>query len=68
MLSFSTKGSAKHESIDKVLEALSIAKSKRPDLAIDGELQFDAAIVESVGKRKAPGSEVAGRANVLNLP
>ena len=68
MLSFSTKGSAKHESIDKVLEALSIAKAKRPDLAIDGELQFDAAIVESVGKRKAPGSEVAGRANVLIFP
>jgi phosphate acetyltransferase len=68
MLSFSTKGSAKHESIDKVLEALAIAKAKRPDLAIDGELQFDAAIVESVGKRKAPGSEVAGRANVLIFP
>jgi phosphate acetyltransferase len=68
MLSFSTKGSAKHESIDKVLEALSIAKAKRPDLAIDGELQFDAAVVESVGKRKAPGSEVAGRANVLIFP
>ncbi|MGD1007061.1 MAG: phosphate acetyltransferase [Ignavibacteriaceae bacterium] len=68
MLSFSTKGSAKHESIDKVLEALSIVKSKRPDLAIDGELQFDAAIVDSVGKRKAPGSEVAGRANVLIFP
>jgi phosphate acetyltransferase len=68
MLSFSTKGSAKDESIDKVLEALSIVKNKRPDLAIDGELQFDAAIVESVGKRKAPGSEVAGRANVLIFP
>jgi phosphate acetyltransferase len=68
LLSFSTKGSAKHESIDKVIEALSIAKSKRPDLAIDGELQFDAAIVESVGKRKAPGSEVAGKANVLVFP
>jgi len=68
MLSFSTKGSAKHESIDKVLEALSIVKGKRPDLAIDGELQFDATIVESVGKRKAPGSEVAGRANVLIFP
>ncbi|NOX16782.1 MAG: phosphate acetyltransferase [Chlorobi bacterium] len=68
MLSFSTKGSAKHELIDKVLEALKIAKEKRPDLNIDGELQFDAAIVESVGKRKAPGSEVAGRANVLVFP
>jgi phosphate acetyltransferase len=68
LLSFSTKGSAKDESIDKVLEALSIVKSKRPDLAVDGELQFDAAIVDSVGKRKAPGSEVAGRANVLIFP
>jgi len=68
MLSFSTKGSAKDESIDKVLEALNIVKNKRPDLAIDGELQFDAAIVESVGKRKAPGSEVAGKANVLIFP
>ena len=68
MLSFSTKGSAKHELIDKVLEALKIAKEKRPDLNIDGELQFDAAVVETVGKRKAPGSEVAGRANVLVFP
>ncbi len=68
MLSFSTKGSAEHEMVDKVLEALKIAKSKRPDLTIDGELQFDAAIVDSVGKRKAPGSEVAGRANVLVFP
>ena len=68
MLSFSTKGSAEHELVDKVLEALKIAKSKRPDLTIDGELQFDAAIVDSVGRRKAPGSEVAGRANVLIFP
>ncbi len=68
MLSFSTKGSAEHEMVDKVLQALKIAKSKRPDLAIDGELQFDAAIVDSVGRRKAPGSEVAGRANVLIFP
>ncbi|MCW8849606.1 MAG: phosphate acyltransferase, partial [Melioribacteraceae bacterium] len=65
MLSFSTKGSASHELVDKVLEATSIAKTKRPDLNIDGELQFDAAIVDSIGKKKAPGSNVAGRANVL---
>ncbi len=68
MLSFSTKGSAKHELVDKVLEATSIAKQKRPDLIIDGELQFDAAIVDSIGKRKAPDSEVAGRGNVLIFP
>jgi len=68
MLSFSTKGSAQHELVDKVLEALKIAKSKRPDLMIDGELQFDAAIVDSIGIRKAPKSEVAGRANVLIFP
>jgi phosphate acetyltransferase len=68
MLSFSTKGSAEHESIDKVREATKIVKEKRPDLKVDGELQFDAAIVESVGKKKAPGSEVAGKANVLIFP
>lgn len=68
MLSFSTKGSAKHELIDKVLEATKIAKEKRPDLKIDGELQFDAAIISSIGKRKAPESEVAGKANVLVFP
>ncbi len=68
MLSFSTKGSAKHEKVDKVLEALKLAKEKNPDLDIDGELQFDAAIVDSVGKRKAPGSSVAGRATVLVFP
>ena len=68
MLSFSTKGSAEHESIDKVREALKIVQQKRPDLKVDGELQFDAAIVDSIGKRKAPGSEVAGRANVLVFP
>jgi phosphate acetyltransferase len=68
MLSFSTKGSAKHEAVDKVLKALEIAKSKRPDLKIDGELQFDAAFVESVGQRKSPGSAVAGKANVFIFP
>jgi len=68
MLSFSTKGSAKHEDVDKVIEATKIAKEKRPDLKIDGELQFDAAIIDSIGKRKAPDSDVAGRANVLIFP
>ena len=68
LLSFSTKGSAKHELADKVIEALKIAKEKEPDLDIDGELQADAAIVESVGKRKSPDSTVAGRANVLVFP
>ncbi|NWF49634.1 MAG: phosphate acetyltransferase [Ignavibacteriaceae bacterium] len=68
MLSFSTKGSAAHEMIDKVLEATNLVKQKRPDLVIDGELQFDAAIIESIGKKKAPGSNVAGRANVLIFP
>lgn len=68
MLSFSTKGSAKHEDVDKVIEATRIAKEKRPDLNIDGELQFDAATMESIGKKKAPDSKVAGRANVLVFP
>ncbi len=68
MLSFSTKGSAQHESVEKVIEATKIAKNKRTDLMIDGELQFDAAIVESIGKKKAPSSEVAGHANVLIFP
>lgn len=68
MLSFSTKGSAQHESVEKVIEATKIAKNKRTDLMIDGELQFDAAIVESIGKKKAPDSEVAGHANVLIFP
>ncbi len=68
MLSFSTKGSAKHEKIDKVLEAMSHIKAKRPDLHVDGELQFDAAVIDSIAKRKAPGSEVAGKANVLIFP
>ncbi len=68
MLSFSTKGSAKHEVIDKVVEALHIVKEIAPDLHIDGELQADAALVPTVGKKKAPGSEIAGRANVLIAP
>jgi len=68
MLSFSTKGSAKHEHSDKVIYATNIIKSKRPDLKVDGELQFDAAVVDSVGTKKAPGSNVAGRANVLIFP
>ena len=68
MLSFSTKGSARHENIDKVIEATEIVKKKRPDLIIDGELQFDAAVIDNVGRKKAPGSEVAGRANVLVFP
>lgn len=68
MLSFSTKGSAKHELVDKVLEATAIAQAKRPDLNIDGELQFDAAVIDSIGNKKAPGSNVAGRGNVLIFP
>lgn len=68
MLSFSTKGSAKHEMVDKVVEATRIAKELDPSIKIDGELQADAAIIESVGKKKSPGSEIAGRANVLIFP
>ena len=67
-LSFSTMGSASHELVDKVRSAVEIAKSKRPDLSIDGELQLDAAIVQKVAAQKAPYSKVAGKANVLVFP
>lgn len=68
MLSFSTKGSAKHEVCDKVIEATRLAKEMAPELKIDGEMQADAALVESVGAKKCPGSPIAGKANVLVAP
>ena len=68
MLSFSTKGSAKHEMVDKVVNATQIAMQMEPGLQIDGELQADAAIIEAIGKKKAPGSSIAGNANVLIFP
>jgi phosphate acetyltransferase len=68
MLSFSTKGSGKHALVDKVVEATKIAKEKKPELLIDGELQADAALIPSIGERKAPNSKIAGKANVLIFP
>ena len=68
MLSFSTKGSASHEDVEKVRKAVDRVKAQDPELTVDGELQFDAAFVPSVGERKAPGSPVAGKANVFIFP
>lgn len=68
MLSFSTKGSAKHELVDKVASATRIAQQMEPTLQIDGEMQADAAIIPAIGKSKAPGSQIAGKANVLIFP
>jgi len=68
MLSFSTKGSAKHELVDKVREATRIAKEKAPELQIDGEMQVDAALIVAIGARKAPESPIAGKANILIFP
>jgi phosphate acetyltransferase len=68
MLSFSTKGSATHPNVELVRKAVEIAKNLRPDLALDGELQFDAALLPAIGARKAPGSPVAGEANVFVFP
>jgi phosphate acetyltransferase len=68
MLSFSTKGSAKHPMVDKVINAARIASEMAPWLQIEGELQADAAIVEAIGQKKAPGSKIAGKANILIFP
>lgn len=68
LLSFSTKGSAVHADVDKVVKATEIAKQKRPDLRIDGELQADAALIPLIGRKKSPGSPVAGSANILIFP
>lgn len=68
MLSFSTKGSAKHANVDKVRTAYEMVKKSNPELQVDGELQADAALIEKVGQLKSPGSAVAGHANVLIFP
>ncbi len=68
MLSFSTKGSARHEDVDKVVRATKIAAEREPSLKIDGEMQFDAAVIEKTGQKKAPGSPVPGKANVFIFP
>lgn len=68
MLSFSTMGSASHPLVDKVISATKIAKEMAPDLLIEGELQADAALIEAIGQKKAPGSKIAGKANILIFP